>query len=162
MKRILIFGNSGSGKSTLAKSLCAEHKLTHLDLDSLAWEKASPPTRKSMFESEKVIRAFLASNKEWVIEGCYSDLLGLAANAANKAVFLNPGVNQCISNCRSRPWEPHKYSSQEAQDESLQMLIEWVRQYPEREDEFSLKSHRILYERFEGDKVEHQSNVEFT
>ena len=159
MRRILIFGNSGSGKSTLAKALCAEHELAHLDLDSLAWEKANLPTRKSMSESEKAIQAFLESNKEWVIEGCYSDLLGLVANAANKAVFLNPGVDQCVSNCRSRPWEPHKYSSQESQDENLKMLIEWVKQYPEREDEFSLKSHRALYERFEGEKDEHQSNV---
>ena len=96
MRRILIFGNSGSGKSTLAKALSAEHELAHLDLDSLAWENSSPPARKSMSESEKVIQAFLVSNREWVIEGCYLDLLGLAANAANKAVFLNPGVDQGV------------------------------------------------------------------
>ncbi|MCP4045725.1 MAG: shikimate kinase [Gammaproteobacteria bacterium] len=157
MKRILIFGNSGSGKSTLAKALCARYGLAHLDLDSLAWEKAKPPARKSICESEKAIQVFLVSNKEWVIEGCYSDLLALVTQAANKAIFLNPGVDQCISNCRSRPWEPHKYPSQEAQDENLKLLIEWVKQYAEREDEFSLKSHRALYECFEGEKVEHQS-----
>lgn len=159
MKRILIFGNSGSGKSTLAKALCAEHALAHLDLDSLAWEKAEPPTRRSASESEKDIQVFLAANREWVIEGCYADLLALVVSEANKAIFLNPGVEQCISNCRARPWESHKYPSREAQDENLQMLIDWVKQYPEREDEFSLKSHLALYQRFEGEKVEYQSNA---
>jgi len=160
MKRILIFGNSGSGKSTLAKAYCAKYALAHLDLDSLAWEPANPPKRRSLSESEREIREFLDSNNEWVIEGCYSDLLALVANAANEAVFLNPGVEQCILNCRSRPWESHKYASQQEQDENLQMLIEWVKQYPERSDEFSLKSHRKLYEGFQGKKVEHRSNVE--
>lgn len=94
MRRILIFGNSGSDKSTLAKALCAGHELAHLDLDSLAWENSSPPARKSMSESVKVIQAFLVSNKAWVIEWCYSDLLGLAANAANiHKVFANQIVN---------------------------------------------------------------------
>ena len=94
MRRILIFGNSGSSKSTLAKALCAGHELAHLNLDSLACENFSPPARKSMTESEKVIQAFLVSYKEWVIEGCYSDLLGLAANAANiHRVFANQIVN---------------------------------------------------------------------
>jgi len=161
-RRILVFGNSGSGKSTLARALSARYELAHLDLDSLAWEKTNPPTRMSMSESEKAIQTFLVSNKKWVIEGCYSDLLDLVANAADKAIFLNPGVEQCVLNCRSRPWEPHKYPSRKAQDENLQMLIEWVKQYPERDDEFSLKSHRSLYERFEGEKVEYQSNIKFT
>ena len=160
MKRILIFGNSGSGKSTLAKAYCAKYALAHLDLDSLAWEPDSPPKRRSLSESEWEIREFLDSNNEWVIEGCYSDLLALVANDANEAVFLNPGVEQCILNCWSRPWESHKYASQQEQDENLQMLIEWVKQYPERSDEFSLKSHRELYEGFQGKKVEHRSNVE--
>lgn len=160
MNRILIFGNSGSGKSTLAKALCSERALAHLDLDSLAWEKADPPTRRSVSESAEEIRMFLKSNKAWVIEGCYSDLLTLVAEEADKAIFLNPGVDQCVSNCQSRPWEPHKYPTRKAQDENLQMLIEWVKQYPVREDEFSLKAHRALFERFAGEKVEHKSNVE--
>lgn len=36
MKRVHIFGNSGSGKSTLAKKVSVEHKLGHLDSDTLA------------------------------------------------------------------------------------------------------------------------------
>ena len=160
MKRILMFGNSGSGKSTLAKAYCSKYGLAHLDLDSLAWEETSPPVRKPLSKSDIGIQAFLASNNAWVIEGCYSDLLALAAVHANELVFLNTGVEQSIANCRNRPWEPHKYPSKKAQDENLTMLIEWVKQYPERDDEFSLKSHRALYEGFAGSKLELGSNDE--
>jgi adenylate kinase family enzyme len=162
MRRILIFGNSGSGKSTLARALCSKHALAHLDLDSLAWEATDPPVRRSVTESAIDIRNFLASNSAWVIEGCYADLLALVAEAADKAIFLNPGVDQCIENCRQRPWEPHKYPTRQAQDENLNMLIDWVKQYPDREDEFSLSAHRALFGQFSGEKVEHRSNVEIS
>ena len=159
MQRIVIFGNSGSGKSTLAKVLCAEHALAHLDLDSLAWTTSNPPTRAPLAQSEQAIRAFLATHNQWVIEGCYSDLLALVAAEASRAIFLNPGVEQCIANCRARPWEPHKYPSPAAQDRNLPMLIDWVKQYPARTDVFSLKSHRALYDGFAGEKQEYQSNT---
>lgn len=159
MQRILIFGNSGSGKSTLAKAYREKYAIAHLDLDCLAWNPTKPPTRKPLPESEAQIRQFVNSNEQWVIEGCYADLLTLVAKDANQAVFLNPGVDQCIANCRLRPWEPHKYPSPEEQDENLPMLIEWVRQYPDRRDEFSLRSHRALFEGFQGKKIEYKTNV---
>lgn len=162
IKRILIFGNSGSGKSTLARAYCAKYGLAHLDLDSLAWQATSPPERKPLNESDKVIKSFLGLNKRWVIEGCYSDLLALVENEADEAIFLNPSVEQCIANCKNRPWEPHKYASRIEQDNNLEMLIAWVKQYPNRTDEFSLQSHRALYERFKGRKTEHTSNVIIT
>lgn len=160
MKRILIFGNSGSGKSTLARALAQRHELAHLDLDGVAWDKTSPTTRRSLAESEIAIREFLGTHEGWVIEGCYSDLLELVASDANEMLFLNPGVEQCIANCRNRPWEPHKYASEEEQNKNLSMLIDWVRQYPERDDVFSLVAHRALFDSFQGIKTEHQSNVE--
>lgn len=159
VQRILIFGNSGSGKSTLAKAYKDKYGLAHLDLDSVAWQPSSPPTRRPIDESEAEIRRFLDTNRRWVIEGCYSDLLALVANDANEAIFLNPGVDQCIANCRRRPWEPHKYASPQAQDDNLPMLLDWVRQYPERVDGFSLRSHRALFASFQGEKIEHTTNV---
>ena len=160
MNRILIFGNSGSGKSTLAKAYGAQLGLAHLDLDTLAWQASHPPTRMPLSESKRAIREFIQANNEWVIEGCYADLLAIVAADASEAVFLNPGVAQCISNCRNRPWEPHKYASKQEQDENLDMLIEWVKQYGERTDEFSLEAHRDLYANFQGKKVEHLTNVD--
>ena len=153
-KRILIFGNSGAGKSTLAKKLASEHKLSHLDLDTLAWRAESPPQRRPFSESKSEIEGFIFTHPSWVIEGCYSDLLEVAANHCSEMIFLNPGTEACVRNCQARPWEPHKYPSKEAQDANLEMLIEWVKAYESRQDEFSLSAHRKLFESFTGKKTE--------
>lgn len=159
MKRIVIFGNSGSGKSTLANNYSVEYKLAHLDLDTLAWEDTSPPTRRAFKSSAIEIDNFQLNHDEWVIEGCYSDLLEYSMQRATEIVFLNPGLETCIANARSRPWESHKYPSKEAQDDNLSMLIEWIQKYPVRDDEFSLKAHRKLYDEFDGEKIEFNSNT---
>lgn len=152
MRKIIIFGNSGSGKSTLAKKLQSED-LAHLDLDSIAWDMNPTPVRKPINESADSIQKFIASNDSWVIEGCYSDLLALAAEHAFEAVFMNLDVELCVQNAKDRPWEPHKYDSKRAQDENLEMLINWIVQYPLRTDTFSKSAHEDLYEKFEGRKT---------
>ena len=154
MKKIMIFGNSGAGKSTQAKKLQHDLNLQHLDLDMLAWSNASIPTRKPLSESIKEIDNFLSDAAEWVIEGCYADLLQHVSLLANEMIFINPGIEVCIRHCRNRSWEPHKYHSKEEQNENLDMLIEWVKQYDERDDEFSLKAHKALFDSFEGRKTE--------
>ena len=154
MRRIVIFGNSGAGKSTLARKLSSEHGLAHLDLDTLAWEPTSPPRRRSLESSAGAVARFVEQKPSWVIEGCYADLLELVVPGCTEMIFLNPGVEACIENCRARPWEPHKYASKAAQDENLEMLIQWVREYETRDDELSLASHRRLFESFSGVKRE--------
>jgi adenylate kinase family enzyme len=152
MHRYLIFGNSGSGKTTLARSLARDHGLAHLDLDQLAW--SAPGVRLPFVESEAAIRAFLQRETAWVIEGCYADLLEVALPFCTELRFLNPGTEACVANCRARPWEPEKYPSKEAQDEMLAFLLDWVRQYERRDDEYSLRRHRQLFDRFAGTKTE--------
>lgn len=93
-----------------------------------------------------------------MIEGCYADLLEMVLPDATEIVFLNPGVETCIENARSRPWEPHKYSSPQAQDANLQMLIGWIKGYERRTDEFSYAAHRRLFTDFVGTKREYRSN----
>ncbi len=158
MKRIVIFGNSGSGKSTLAQTLAEQEKLAHLDLDTLAWDPDQPITRRPAEDSIREISAFLERNDGWVIEGCYSSLLQPVIDRSTELIFLNPGMDTCVANCRSRPWEPHKYPSVEAQNENLEMLLGWVREYETRDDEFSLRAHRQLFDRFQGFKTEYLSN----
>jgi adenylate kinase family enzyme len=153
VNRIVIFGNSGSGKTTLSRKLARFHGLAHLDLDSLAWE--SPGVRRSLESSAIVIRDFIEANEEWVVEGCYGDLLEQIVPAATELRFLNPGVETCVANCLARPWEPEKYPSREAQDERLDFLLSWVREYEKRSDEYSLASHRRIFESFGGPKQEH-------
>ena len=158
MKKIVIFGNSGSGKSTLAKKLAAEKSLAHLDLDTIAWQPTQPPQRLALQESRQLIDKFLSANEGWVIEGCYSDLLELVLGDANDMIFLNLPVADCISNAKSRPWEPHKYETKEAQDAMLEMLIEWISQYDTREDTFSKVAHEKLFAQFQGNKTMYVSN----
>ncbi|MBT3531923.1 MAG: AAA family ATPase [Gammaproteobacteria bacterium] len=153
MRKVLVFGNSGSGKSTLAKKLRDSEELAHLDLDELAWQNTSPPQRASLEESCNAIQDFVQENNAWVIEGCYADLLEFAAQEANEAIFLNLPIEVCIDNARQRPWEPHKYSSKEAQDANLEMLLDWIKQYGKREDVFSLEAHSSFYNNFAGKKV---------
>ena len=152
MQKIIIFGNSGSGKSTRAKALCKTHGLSHLDLDTLAWQACTPPKRLPIAESKKQISAFVSAHDNWVIEGCYSDLLALVLSEASKVIFMNLPIELCIKNAKNRPWEPHKYPSKEAQDKNLSMLIDWIAAYDSRDDTFSQQAHSKLYESYQGNK----------
>jgi adenylate kinase family enzyme len=160
MERIVIFGNSGSGKSTLAKALSRLHRAEHFDLDAIAWEPDEPADRADFAESKGRLLAFIEGTDSWVVEGCYSSLLREAAAYCTEMIFLNPGIEACVQNCRSRPWEPHKYETREAQDTNLQMLLDWVREYETRTDEFSLREHHKLFDSHAGCKVEYRSNDE--
>jgi adenylate kinase family enzyme len=152
--RILIFGNSGAGKSTLANFLAQAYGLAHLDLDILAWDQANAPVRRALERSRSEIEKFTAANTGWVIEGAYADLLSMLLDECSELVFLNPGVEACMANCRARPWEPHKYADPESQERNLAFLLGWVREYESRDDEYSLSSHRWLFDRFTGVKRE--------
>ena len=153
-RRVLLFGNSGAGKSTLARRLHQTEGLAHLDLDTLAWLDCSPPERRRVEDSQSDIDDFVRVNSAWVIEGCYADLLALAAPLATELIWLNPDTETCVGHALARPWEPHKYASKAAQDANLPMLIDWIRAYDTREDEFSRKTHAALFEGFSGAKRE--------
>jgi adenylate kinase family enzyme len=160
MERIVIFGNSGSGKSSLAKSLARLQGAKHLDLDTVAWEAERPGVRADFEESRRALLRFIEGSEAWVVEGCYSRLLEVAAAHCTELIFLNPGVEACVENCEARPWEPHKYPTREAQDANLSTLVEWVREYETRDDEFSLREHRKLFDAHAGRKIEYKSNEE--
>lgn len=152
MRRLLIFGNSGSGKSTLAKSLALSEGLAHFDLDPIAWLPTDPPQRRPLQECEAQINAFIQAHESWVIEGCYADLMHLVSASATEVIWLKLSVDACVEHAKARPWEPHKYPSKEAQDANLNMLLGWIRSYPEREDTCALKAHLALYDGFQGKK----------
>jgi adenylate kinase family enzyme len=159
--RVLIFGNSGSGKSTLAKHLSKSLHIAHLDLDTLAWLPSNVPERAPVADSMLSINAFTRTQKNWVIEGCYSDLLSELIEQATELIYMDLPLEACVSNARSRPWEPHKYSSKEAQDANLPMLIDWIRQYAERDDTFSWAAHNNLFNSYKGKKQRIHDNVTY-
>lgn len=152
--RILIFGNSGSGKTTLARCLSQTHDLPHLDLDSIVWEPDQVGVMRSSEAIAASLSAFLAANARWVIEGCYGELVEAASGQCTELVFLNPGLETCLAHNRERPWEPHKYASKEDQDAMLDNLQAWVSGYYERDDQWSYRAHRRIFDSFAGRKSE--------
>ena len=153
MPRILIYGNAGSGKTTMATSVARALGIPHLDLDDITWSAVA--VRKPLAASVAELELFVAARPDWVIEGCYGDLIAAALPHCTDLRFLNPGVAACVRNCRARPWEPHKYASREEQDRMLAPLLAWVAEYETRDDEFSLARHRAIFEGFGGAKREY-------
>ena len=157
--KVIVFGNSGSGKSTYSRSLSTRHGVTHLDLDSIVWEPGKIAVQRSSDAIAVSLREFLASNSAWVLEGCYGELVQAASRHCTQLVFLNPGLEVCLANNRRRPWEPHKYASQEQQDSMLANLQDWVAGYYQRDDQWSYSAHRGIFDAFGGPKVEYRDPV---
>lgn len=157
--RVLVFGNSGSGKSTYATALETRERIPHLDLDTIVWV----PNQIAVMRPAEAIRAsleaFIAANADWVIEGCYGELVEAAASRASELVFLNPGVDACLANNARRPWEPHKYASLEEQNSMLANLQAWVAGYYQRHDQWSYAAHRRIFDAHQGRKVEYTAGI---
>lgn len=155
--KTLIFGNSGSGKSTLAQRLVQDHGLAHLDLDTIVWEPGKIAVPRAPEAVSESLQEFLRIHTNWVIEGCYGELIEATTNHCSELIFLNPGIEVCLEHNRHRPWEPHKYSSKQAQDEMLENLQTWVAGYYERQDQWSYHAHRQIFDTFSGQKSEHSA-----
>jgi len=152
-EKIAIIGNSGSGKSTLANNLAAEANLPVLDLDTIAWEPNHIAVPRETDAQISDLTRFCNTNAKWIVEGCYASLIAATQMFKPYLIVLDPGVEQCIANCRSRPWEAHKYASKEEQDAKLEFLLEWVKDYYTRNDDMSLVSHRHVFDSYDGEKL---------
>lgn len=150
--RIALIGNSGSGKSTLSRQLASAHALPMLDLDIVAWEPGKIAVARDPDAAARDVRIFCESSENWVVEGCYATLVRAALAHSPVLLFLEPGVEVCLANCRSRPWEPHKYESKQEQDQHLESLLAWVREYYSRGGELSLAAHQMLFDEYHGPK----------
>lgn len=150
--RVILLGNAGAGKSTLSRRLVAEKPAVRLSLDEVAFQGGIE--RRPLADSISDVRRFVAANESWILEGCYADIIEPVLGDCDELIFLNPGVEACVAHCRARPWEPEKFRSSREQDDNLENLIEWVRSYESREDEYGLRRHRELFESFRGKKRE--------
>ena len=153
--RLVLLGNAGAGKSTMARRTIGDTSIPRLSLDQIAWDEG--PRRRILEVSLRMLKDFIQSNKEWVIEGCYSDLIEAALPHCTELRFLNPGIEVCVAHCHRRPWEPEKFSSPKDQAAALSHLVQWVRDYETRDDEYGLKRHREVFEGFQGPKREYTS-----
>jgi hypothetical protein len=129
--------------------------ISHLDLDSIVWEPGKVALQRAPEAIATSLREFLDANSEWVMEGCYGELVQMAATRCTQLVFLNPGLDVCLANNHSRPWEPHKYTSKERQDFILTTLQVWVTAYYQRDDQWSYTAHRKIFQAFRGPKLEY-------
>lgn len=152
--RIVILGNSGSGKSTLAREFAANRYLTALDLDTVAWERGKIAAPRNSRDAIADVHAFCNANEQWVVEGCYASLAHAALEWSPLLLFLEPGMQTCLDNCRNRPWEPHKFPSKEEQDDKLEFLLSWVRDYYARDGDHSLRAHQALFDSYAGRKYQ--------
>lgn len=150
--RYAILGNSGSGKSTLAASIAKEDQIPSIDLDTVYWEPDEPGVPRGLAESSELLLSALAEHADWIVEGCYEDLIAVTLRFEPTLLFLDPGLDACLENCRSRPWEPHKYASKELQDANLPMLETWVRGYYQRDGHMSYHTHKTTFDTYDGQK----------
>ena len=152
--KVLVFGNSGSGKSTLAALLAQQHGLAHLDLDWIVWEPGRIAEQRLLTDVLASLSSFMDSHENWVIEGCYGELVESAAKSCSEMIFLNPGLEACLEHNLQRPWEPHKYKSKADQHSMLANLQAWVAGYYERSDDWSYQAHRKIFDSHAGTKQE--------
>ena len=150
--RIAIVGNSGSGKSTLASAIAQGRGWPTLDLDTVAWEPEKVAVARSEAAARVDVERFCTSREEWIVEGCYANLVAVSLRHSPLLVFMHPGMERCLENCRRRPWEAHKFRSRAEQDERLEALLAWVRDYYTRSGPLSLEAHEALFERYPGPK----------
>ena len=156
--KLILLGNAGAGKSTMARQIIGDEPIPCLSLDEIAWDDGPPrPKRKPLEVSLRMLHAFIQSNEQWIVEGCYGDLIQAALPYCTELRFLNPGIEVCVAHCHRRPWEPEKFSSPEDQAAMLTRLVQWVREYETREDEYGLRRHRQVFEQFAGRKREYTS-----
>ena len=60
-----------------------------------------PPERKPLPESAQEINRFIQAHENWVIEGCYADLLEIALVKSNEIIFMNLSIKACIANAKT-------------------------------------------------------------
>jgi hypothetical protein len=112
-------------------------------------------------QSLALLCQFIRGKDQWIIEGCYGDLVEAALPHCTELRFLNPGVETCVAHCNRRPWEPSKFSSAEEQNAMLTRLIQWVKDYETRDDDYGLKRHRRVFDGFSGLKREYTSAASY-
>ena len=57
----------------MARRLIGSADIPRLSLDEIAWDQGT--TRKPLAESLKLLDEFFGTKDQWVIEGCYGDII---------------------------------------------------------------------------------------
>jgi len=157
--RFAILGNSGSGKSTLAAELASYHAIPTLDLDTIAWIPGTVGVPRDPDAAAADVQNFCSANKSFLLEGCYENLIAAALSFRPELIFLDVDAEVCERHCRARPFEAHKYGNPAQQNEKLDFLLQWVRDYYTRQGPMSHVEHLKLFESYSGPKARYQVEV---
>jgi adenylate kinase family enzyme len=160
--RIAILGNSGSGKSTLSRWLAEQTGAAALDLDTVAWEPNQIAVPRPPDVAVHDVEIFCSEHESWIVEGCYASLVMVALRFKPHFLFLDPGKAACVEHCRARPWEPHKFESEVAQDDHLSSLLTWVAEYYTRGGDMSLAAHTECFDHYSGEKTRVTETLDYT
>ena len=101
--KVAIIGYSGSGKSTLARELSRLYDVPVLHLDKVQylpdWQM------RPNDDGERIVKDFLDSNSDWVIDGNYSAFCQKRRmQEADLIIFFNFNRFVCLKNVLKRFW----------------------------------------------------------
>ena len=71
--KVILLGNAGAGKSTLSRLMIAKQPAVQLALDDVAFGGGTE--RRPLQGSIEVMRHWISGRSNWIIEGCYSDII---------------------------------------------------------------------------------------
>ena len=112
-KRIAILGPSGTGKTTICRQLGEKLNLDYLHLDSVYWQKDWNHISKA--EYQKYMVNYLMKNKQWAIDGNYSNNrhFKMRLDIADTIIFLDFGTQMALKGIFKRA---HEYKHQVRSD----------------------------------------------
>jgi hypothetical protein len=73
-----------------------------LDLDNIVWEPNAGAICRPLNAARNKLQKFCSRQSDWIVEGCYGDLIEAALAWHPELIFLNPGEEICLRNCRNR------------------------------------------------------------
>ena len=150
--RTLIIGNCGSGKSWLAQNLSARLNIPFHDLDRYHWLESSYSAARGAGEAI-ALTTQAAQQDTWIMEGVYGWLANLATARATTLVFLNISVAECIANLEAR-------GPGNGSPENFRALLQWAKDYPNRQTSTSFNGHSAIFETFSSRKIILKSRAE--
>ena len=112
-QKIIVLGCSGSGKSTFSGRLRDITGLPLIHLDNVWWKPDR--THISREEFDRKLSKILRGDK-WILDGDYSRTYEVRFQACDTVVFLDYGLEQCMSGIQERvgkerrdiPWTEQK------------------------------------------------------
>ncbi len=147
--RISIIGNCGSGKTWLANKLSKSLSAPVIFLDDIFWEPGGFNKKRADSEVNQLIESGKSSDS-WIVEGVFGDLIERFLDDADLLVWLDIDWVTCKRRLHNRGSESAKFLGRTQSDQQFNDLIDWGREYYERDDLRSYTGHQAIFNQFNG------------